>query len=434
MTRGLVISAPQSGAGKTLVALGLARALADAGLRVAPAKCGPDYIDPAFLALAARRGCVSLDPWGMRRKRLGALAAGRAGDADLLLVEGVMGLFDGSAAGPGSTGDLAAILDLPVVLVVDCARMAQSVAAVVAGFLHFRDDVRIAAVILNRVGSDTHEIMMREAMQRVGIPVLGALRRDEALAVPERHLGLVLPGEVAGVEALVARAAGAVARDIDLDAVLDAAEPVSPAGHAGRLPPLGQRIAVARDAAFAFMYEHWIEDWRLGGAELMEFSPLADEPPPAGADAVLLPGGYPELHGARLAAAETFRTGLHAARDRGALIYGECGGYMVLGRTLTDAQGATHRMAGLLPVETRIDRPRRVLGYRLLRHHGPLPFARALSGHEFHYSSEAKGDGPGLFVAVTDARGRRMPPLGLAVGRVCGSYAHVIDAAPEAAA
>jgi len=195
-----------------------------------------------------------------------------------------------------------------------------------------------------------------------------------------------------------------------------------------RLPPLGQRIAIARDEAFAFLYRHWLNDWRAAGAEISFFSPLADEAPAPDADAVFLPGGYPELHGARLAMAANFKAGLAAAAARGALVYGECGGFMVLGRTLTDRDGMRHAMAGLLPVDTSIGNPKRVLGYRRLGHASPLPWPAHLTGHEFHYSS-GKADGAPALFAAADALGRVLPPMGAQIGKVMGSYAHVIDAA-----
>jgi cobyrinic acid a,c-diamide synthase len=191
------------------------------------------------------------------------------------------------------------------------------------------------------------------------------------------------------------------------------------------LPPLGQRIAIARDAAFAFIYPHLLDGWRAAGAELSFFSPLADEAPDTDADAVFLPGGYPELHGAQLAAAATFKAGLRAARDRDALIYGECGGFMVMGDALVDKDGGEHEMARLLPVTTRIDRPKRVLGYRKLVQSGALPWPERLLGHEFHYSSAKQSRLPPLFAAA-DAHGDGLPPMGAAIGRVVGSYAHVI--------
>ena len=428
LAKGIVVGAPRSGSGKTVVTLGLLAALRRQGVAVAPAKAGPDYIDPAFLGRAAGREAVNLDPWSMAPHRLKHLASQQAGDG-LLVVEGVMGLFDAAADGTGSTGDLAELLELPVILVVDGDKQSQSVAPLVAGFANWRIGVRVAGVILNRVASTKHERMLVEALLPTGIPCLGAIPRAPALVVPERQLGLTLPGEFDAFEPFLAAAADAVGEYVDLNALLALAGTLAPADdEPPRLAPLGQRIAIARDAAFAFLYPHFLDGWRGQGAELSFFSPLADEAPDAGADAVYLPGGYPELHGATLAAAQGFKAGLTAARDRGALLYGECGGFMVLGEVLVDRAGVPHEMTGLLPVLTQIDRPKRTLGYRQLTQTGGLPWPTRLNGHEFHYSSAKQSRLPPLFLA-TDARGDSLPPMGAAIGRVMGSYAHVVDAA-----
>lgn len=430
MARGFVLTAPHSGSGKTLVTLGLLRALKRRGVAMAPAKTGPDYIDPAFLSRAAGTPTVNLDPFAMSSAKLKALAGNAARNAELLVVEGVMGLFDGAASGGGSTADLAAALGLPAILVIDCARMAQSVAAIAQGFAGLRSDVHVAGVILNKVASDRHEAMLRPALESISMPVIGVIRRDDGLTVPDRHLGLVLPGEIEGIEAIIERAADSVEAGVDFDGLNEMAAPV-PEGQAKPLAPLGQRIAIARDACFAFTYEHWLRDWRAQGAELSFFSPLADETPAGDADAVFLPGGYPELHGEALAEASGFRQGLIAARDRGVLIYGECGGYMVLGSAITDRNGNRLAMTGLLPHETAIDAPRRILGYRRIAHTGPLPWGEALTGHEFHYSRESvPGASTPLFTAA-DAMGGNRQSHGGVDGRVCGSYLHVIDAAEE---
>ena len=429
LANGLVIAAPRSGSGKTTVTLGLLAALRRSGRVVAPAKTGPDYIDPAFLARAAMREAVNLDPWSMSAARLKSLAAIQATGADLLLVEGVMGLFDGAADHTGSTADLAELLELPVILVVDATSQSQSVAPLVAGFANWRPGVRIAGTILNRTASMKHERMLLDALTATGIACLGAIPRDAALAIPERHLGLVLPGEVAAFDTFLDAAAEAVASYIDLPRLLSLATPLASANTApAPLPPLGQHIAIARDDAFAFLYPHILDGWRARGAELSFFSPLADEAPASVVDAIYLPGGYPELHAARLAHATNFKSGLAAARDRGSLLYGECGGFMVLGETLVDKSGQGHAMAGLLPVTTRIDRPKRILGYRRLIQSGALPWPGHLNGHEFHYSSARQSRLPPLF-AATDARGDPLPPMGAAINRVMGSYAHVVDAA-----
>jgi cobyrinic acid a,c-diamide synthase len=428
MANGLIIGSQHSASGKTLVTLGILAALKRRGLTVVPAKTGPDYIDGAILARVAGTEAINLDPWAMKPERLQSLAMSHAAGADLLLIEGVMGLFDGAADGRGSTGDLAATLKLPVILAVDAERQGQSIAALVSGFARFRPDVAVAGIVINRVATTRHEHMLVTALKPLGIPVLGVLPRRETLTLPERHLGLVLPDEVAAFDAVAAAAADAIEEFVDLNRFLALSNAIFSDSDAicVRLSPLGQRISVARDDAFAFIYPHLLDDWRAQGAELSFFSPLADEPANMNTDAVFLPGGYPELHGRSLASATRFHASLAAARDRGGLIYGECGGYMVLGETLTDKAGVTHKMAGLLPISTDISRPKRTLGYRRLRHTGALPWPRDLLGHEFHYSTGAGG--PPLF-EVTDALGTPLPPMGAVAGRVMGSYAHVIDVA-----
>lgn len=429
MTPGLVIAAPSSGSGKTVTTLGLLRALRTAGVDVASCKVGPDYIDPRFHAAASGRPCRNLDPWAMRRATLARLAGA---EADLLVVEGVMGLFDGAADGTGSTADLAALAGWPVVLVLDVARQGQSAAAVLHGFRGFRPDVHVAGVILNRVGSPSHEAIIRAALAPLGVPVLGAVPRSAALELPHRHLGLVQAEEHADLDAFLDRAAAVLGRAVDLDALRSLARPArfsgSPAGFT--LPPLGQRIALARDQAFAFAYPHLLEDWRAQGAELLPFSPLADEAPDAAADAVYLPGGYPELHAGRLAANRRFMDGLRAAAGRGAVVYGECGGYMVLGDALQDAGGATHTMAGLLPVATSFAKRTLHLGYRRMMALADTPLGPAgteLRGHEFHYASITSADAGQPLFRVADARGTDLGRLGSRQGSICGSFMHIVD-------
>ena len=442
--RGFIIAAPRSGSGKTAITLGIARALVNSGYRVAPAKTGPDYIDPAFLARAAGSAAINLDPWAMDAATLKARAAQHAEGHDTLLIEGVMGLFDSAIDGKGSTADLAATLNLPVILVVDCDRQAQSVAALVHGFASWRDDVSIAGVILNKVASDRHETMLRDALAKTGLPCLGAIPRRADLALPERHLGLVLPGDIEGIEDHLARAGSIMTTHLDFHLLGAIATPLAPAQQIPSLAPLGQRIAIAHDAAFAFVYPHLLGSWHTAGASLSFFSPLRNEAPDENADAVFLPGGYPELHGETIANASGFKSGLLKARDRGALIYGECGGYMVLGQTLTDKSGATYPMMGLLPVSTAIDRPKRVLGYRRLTHSSPLPWPEKLCAHEFHYSQQyfpnVEQSGvterstpyllPPLFGAV-DALGTPLDPMGCVLENVMGSYAHIIEGAAQ---
>jgi cobyrinic acid a,c-diamide synthase len=421
--KALLIAAPASGSGKTLITLGLLRAFRDSGLRVAAAKIGPDHIDPRFHEAASGRACFNLDGWAMAPSQIAALLDHLCEGTDLLIIEGVMGLFDGPRGARGSTADVAALLGIPVLLTLDCRHQAQSAAALVQGFASFRADVTVSGVILNRVASERHEHLLREAL---GHQVIAALRNDEALAWPSRHLGLVQASENPARESFIAEAARRVAHPDLLARLLAGALVPAPAAIASRhqlLKPLGQSIAVAADDAFSFAYPHVLDGWRRAGATLSFFSPLADELPDPRADAVFLPGGYPELHAGRIAAASRFLDGL---RRHPGLVYGECGGYMVLGETLTDAEGRPHAMAGLLPLATSFATRKLHLGYRRLTPLGNAPWADDIRAHEFHYSTlTTEGTADRLF-AAHDAAGTPLPPMGLRRGRVMGSYAHAI--------
>lgn len=436
---GLIVAAPASGSGKTLFVLGLIRHWAAAGVAVASAKVGPDYIDPAFHSAAGGRACISLDAWAMAPAQMATAALAVGDGAEVIVCEGVMGLFDGATATSGSTADVAAAGGWPVVLVVDVRGQAASAAAVVRGFAAHRSDVGVAAVVFNRVGSDRHAAVLHEACA-ASIPeirVAGCLPFVEGLRMPERHLGLVQAAEHVDLEDLLDRAAAWVAAHVDVAALRRLARPwrdVAAPTAAQPMPllaPLGQRIAVADDVAFGFRYALVMEGWRGAGAEIRPFSPLADEAPAADADAVYLPGGYPELFAGRLAGNRTFMAGLREAAARDATIFGECGGYMVMGRGLTDADGVDHAMAGLLPVETSFANRRLHLGYRravTMTDSRLGPAGRGFRGHEFHYARVVR-EGPGqpLF-RCSDAAGRDIGPMGLAVGRVLGSFVHLIAA------
>ncbi|PST19098.1 cobyrinic acid a,c-diamide synthase [Rhizobium sp. JAB6] len=433
---GLLIAAPSSGSGKTTFTLGLLRALRNRGVAVAPGKAGPDYIDPAFHAAAVGSACLNFDPWAMRAELISANSELHRAGGRMLVIEGMMGLFDGAADGTGTPADLAALLGLSVVLVVDCSRMSQSVAAVVIGLANFRADIRIAGVVLNRVASDRHEKMLRQALNAVRMPVIAVIRSDANLALPERHLGLVQAGEHGALEQFIEAAAEVVSKACDFELLLRAAQRHlvrTSAANIARLMPFGQRIAVARDIAFAFCYEHMLLGWKRRGAEISFFSPLADEAPSDDADAIYLPGGYPELHAGKLTAAQHFQNGVKAAAARGARIYGECGGYMVLGEGLVDAAGTRHGMLGLLPVVTSYEKRQRHLGYRRVVPLAGSFFEKPMTAHEFHYSTiVSEGEADRLF-AVRDALNEDLGTAGLQRANVAGSYMHLIDLADEAA-
>lgn len=419
-----MLAAPQSGSGKTTLTLGLLRALKNTGTDICAAKAGPDYIDPGFHALAGGRASVNLDPWAMTGKRISSLAFLQTGTH--LLIEAMMGLFDGAADGSGTAADLAKCLNVPVVLIVDAASQSHSVAALVRGFRDHDPALKFAGVLFNKVGSPRHEAMLRDALATVDVPVLGAIPRNQSLALPERHLGLVQAGEQTGIEAFIENAAGIISGNCDLEAITGCFKPCASDGEiSGQLPAPGQHIAIARDEAFSFIYPHLLQDWRRQGAGLSFFSPLADQGPNDSADAVYLPGGYPELHAGRLSSANGFKTGMLAAVERGALVYGECGGYMVLGEGLVDAEGVKHEMLGLLKLETSFAKRKLHLGYRNLSA-ANFVLGRKLKAHEFHYTTAVKEAGEPLFQSE-DALGENTGDAGLRNDTVMGSYMHVID-------
>lgn len=426
MADAIVVAAPASGSGKTLITLALLRALKNAGINVASAKIGPDYIDPRFHEAATGRPCINLDPWAMRSALVENLVFETSRATDLTIIEGVMGLFDGTDEGLGSTADLAQQLKLPVVLVVDASRQSQSIAALVHGFVTYRPELNVAGVILNCVANERHQRALTKALPHE--LVLGSMPRLPGLQLPSRHLGLVQASELAKLEEFIDQAAELAANSIDLHRLKALAQKLPEPRHPVELlRPLGQVIAVANDSAFGFSYQHVLTGWAKQGAELRFFSPLADQPPYRNADAVFLPGGYPELFAGELAANSNFLDGLLQFASRGGLIYGECGGFMVLGRAIIDAAGTSHAMSALLPHATTFATRKLSIGYRQLRHKSPLPFPRELRGHEFHYSTLAEPlSGDPLF-AMRNSSGGDMGTVGLRIGRIMGSYAHVID-------
>ena len=427
---GLMVSAPSSGTGKTTVMLGLLRAFADDGLTVQPFKSGPDYIDPAFHEAAAGRRSFNLDTWAMDEGLFAAIA-GEAAGADLVIAEGSMGLYDGvagrGATGFGSSAETARRMGWPVVLVLDVGGQAQSAAATALGFREYGDGLPFAGVILNRVASPRHERLTRLGMERAGLPVLGVLPRRGDLTLPERHLGLIQAVEHPDLDAAIAGYAAFLRENVDLGSIRTAAQSEGVPGKGALQRPPAQRIALAQDAAFSFTYPHLLEGWRRAGAEILPFSPLADEAPDATADLVWLPGGYPELHGGTLAGAARFMAGLRSHAETKP-VHGECGGYMALGAALIDKDGVHHEMAGLLGLVTSYEKRKFHLGYRRAVLAAAMPgFAAgtALRGHEFHYSTIIDEPDAAL-AAVSDADGNPVPETGSRRGNVTGTFFHMI--------
>ena len=436
---GLIVGAPRSGSGKTTVTLAILAALRRRGVRVRAAKSGPDYIDPAFHAAATGSSSFNLDSWAMPPRHLADIAAMAMQDAEVLIVESSMGLFDGVAGEAGRTGagaDIAGALGLPVLLVLDISGQSQTAAAMARGFATHDPRVRIGGVVLNQVASERHRTGAAEAMAAIGMPVLGAVFRDNAIMLPERHLGLVQASEHVGLAERLERLADLAERSLDLDAILALAQPTAVTGAARvgpALPPPGQRIALAQDAAFSFVYAHLSEGWRRAGAQIVPFSPLADEAPPGDCDACWLPGGYPELHAGRLAAATRFHKGLTSFAETRP-VHGECGGYMVLGAALETADGVRHAMTGLLDHATSFARRKMNLGYRqaTLLHDSVLgPAGGVVRGHEFHYSQVIEPGTDTPLATLSDASGRVIGPSGGRRGRISGAFFHAIATQPD---
>ncbi len=431
----VVIAGTGSGAGKTTVACGLIGALRRAGRRVQGFKVGPDYIDPSYHRLASGRPGRNLDAFLSGPELIAPLVRHGAAGADVAVIEGVMGMYDG-ASGRGelaSTAHVAKLLRAPVILVVDGSAMARSVAAVVHGFRTFDPGVEVAGVIVNRVGSDIHEQLVREAI--TGVPVLGALRRDDRLTTPERHLGLVPAAErerpaTAALEAL----AEAVAGQVDLAAVerLACAAPFLPGPAwspqpAAANPDRPPRVAIARGPAFSFHYEENLELLTAAGAEMLPFDPVADEALPEGTQGLILAGGFPEVFGAELAANRPLRAQVRALAAAGRPVLGECGGLLYLARELDG-----HAMCGVLPLRAHMA-GRLTLGYREATAATATPWLAAgdaVRGHEFHYSdADAYADARPAWMLTAGGRSRSE---GFVAGAVQASYLHVHWAAhPE---
>ena len=435
-TPGIVVAGVHSGAGKTTIATGLMAALTARGLRVQPFKVGPDYIDPSYHTAVCGRPSRNLDGWLIGEAATVELYRRAAAHADVAVVEGVMGLYDGRSGGgeEGSTAQAAKLLGLPVLLVVDAGRTARSAGATALGFRVFDPEVRIAGVILNRVASDRHAAVVRDAVEReAGVPVLGALPRDAMLALPERYLGLVPVVEGGTAEEFFTRSRERVAQHVDLDRVLALAATATPPRHGDASsslfpsPPRGvrARIAVAMDRAFSFYYADSLDLLRAWGAEIVPFSPLADAALPEGCGAVYIGGGFPELFAADLAANTAMHAALRRAAGEGRVIYGECGGLMYLGETLTDADRREHPMTGLLPLRSTMSGTRLTLAYWDLttRADGPLaPAGHRLRGHEFHWSVPDRTPTPEEALYELDRVGRLE---GFRRGSVSGSYVHL---------
>jgi cobyrinic acid a,c-diamide synthase len=446
--RGCVIAGTQSGAGKTTVALGLMAALKKRGLKVAPFKVGPDFIDPGHHTRITGVPSRNLDGWMLSRDYNLQTFRRAAQGADVAVVEGVMGLFDGydGRSEAGSTAQMAKWLDLPVVLVVDAASMARSVAALVQGFERFDRDLRFAGVVFNRIGGERHLAYLREALKdHVQMPLLGCLPRDDAVAIPERHLGLMTREDFTGGEVASDGLSELLEARLDIAGLLKRLPIISaqpPAPRTDDLPPDAARvrIGVARDRAFCFYYPDNLELLEASGATMVTFSPMTDKALPEDLDGLYFGGGYPELYAEALSANSGLRAQVLQKGRQGMPIYGECGGFMYLCRQLIDPHGRSHPMVSLFPFTTRMFPRLRALGYREVTLTADVligPKGARIRGHEFHYSEIADSQAASVpetcyRISARDGGGAR--PEGYRHRRCLGSYVHLhFGSNPEAA-
>ena len=431
----MVVGAAQSGAGKTTATMALIMGLRRRGLRVQPFKVGPDYLDPQLLSWAAGRPCRNLDSWMLAPVHLLELFHHACRGADVAVVEGVMGLFDGKSgdSDEASTAAVARLLDAPVILILDAARASRTVGAVGLGLSRADRRLNVVGALLNRVASVRHRDACVEGLEAVGVPCLGHVFRGEALVLPDRYLGLLSPAETEPRRGL-RRALEKAAAGLDLDELLRAARvPPRPAARPELFPadrlPVRARIAIARDRAFHFYYQDCLDLLEAWGAELVPFSPLESPALPAGAGGVYLGGGYPELFAAELAANSSLIADLRRANRRGVLVYAECGGAMYVARAIEDAEGRRHRMAGLWPVTVSLRQRRLTVGYRRVRACAPSFLARGRMGgpelpaHEFHYSHLHRHSGRGQAAWLVLDQGDRRE--GYATPHLTASYIHL---------
>jgi cobyrinic acid a,c-diamide synthase len=447
----LVIAGTHSGVGKTTVTVGLIAALCQRGLTVQPFKVGPDFIDPSYHSLAAGRPSRNLDAWLLPPERVRSCFGRAAGTADLALIEGVMGLYDGSDYDneSGSTAEVAKLLGAPVVLVLDAGKIARSAAAIALGYQQFDEDLTLAGFIVNRVAGESHGRGVAAAVERsTGLPVLGWLPREEQLQVPERHLGLIPTAEPGRWQEFTHAAGTVAARYLDLDRLLALARRAPPLSEQGSLHVLSEPrcladderpiIAVARDEAFTFTYEDNLDLLRAAGAQVVQFSPLRDEALPPRTAGILLCGGFPEVYAERLAANRALHAALWAAQRLEMPMYAECGGLMYLTEAIHDANGGAHSMVGLLPGRCEMG-GRLTLGYRVARAAGASWFLsenEEVRGHEFHYSAwhGRPADLPPAYLLRPRLGRAEAQPEGARVGNLWASYVHVhFGAKPELA-
>lgn len=428
--KGVVIAAPQSNSGKTSISIGIIAALKQRGFSISALKNGPDYIDPSLLQYAGAEKTYNYDVWAMRditRARI----LNNIRDSNIIIAEGAMGLFDE----PSSTAQMAKDTKLPVILVIDCRSMAGSIAPLVRGFIGFDADVNIVGVILNHVMSERHGNILRQSLQDhlPNIVLIGILPHRPEITLKKRHLGLVQANDDVMINDKIKQLANIILQYCDMDVLLSIMQPlqrkdINHDNHAMILPlcKKNQKISIAKDKAFSFIYPHIIDNWQDNNIEISYFSPLNDESPDDDCHAIFLCGGYPEHYGNILSQAHHFHHAMQQASKKGKMIYGECGGYMTLGNILIDKDNEQYNMLGLLPLQTSINAPKRILGYRHIAT-SPHWSHHHYKGHEFHYSREKHQENANYFCKFTNYQGDDLGASGMVINNIAGSYQHIID-------
>ena len=429
----VVIAATQSGSGKTTIVTGLLAALRAKGLNVQSYKIGPDYIDPGYHRLASGRYAHNLDTWLVPKEKIRDLMCKTAGDADVCIIEGVMGLYDGGKGGISSTAELAKLLDAPVLLVINAKSMGESAAALALGFKEYDPTVNIAGVSVSRLGAETHKEMIVEALKRLGIDTYGAIMRNEAMHMPERHLGLLPVEENAEDKRVVAEIGKHVAAEVDVDKVYELAKtapPIETDDEATAAPEKRVRIGVAHDEAFSFYYPASLAVLERLGAEIVTFSPLHDWAVPD-VDALMFGGGFPEMFAEKLNANNIMMDDIKKAAANGMPIYAECGGFMYLMKQLINFRGNAYPMLGIVPGEVTMNRNLQTVGYveaTMMRDTILGKKGTVLHGHEFHFSSECDPNpGDDYPRAYSFKKMRKQEPYlaGYAKDNILGSYLHI---------
>lgn len=442
-----MIAGAGSGVGKTSMALGITRALRRRGLRVQPFKVGPDFLDPTYLKLAAGRTCYNLDGWMSDRPYVEGLFDHATADADMAVIEGVMGMFDGAdpTSLDGSTAQMAQWLDAPVLLVVGAHGLARTLAAVVKGFVEFEPGIQLAGVIANRCGSEKHQRWLAESLAGAKLPPLvGAVPREGLPTLQDRHLGLVTADHSVLPEQLIEQLADACDEHLDMDRIMALGQEVQRRERIESVPQSTSkqvRIGVARDEAFHFCYPDNLELLTRHGAEVVPFSPLADDALPEDLHGLYLPGGYPEEHAQRLSANRSMAECVRQFADSGKCIYAECGGLMYLGHQLETLDGRKQSMVGVLPIDTRMLPKRKTLGYVEVTLDRPSlfgPQGTTIRGHEFHYSEitdqSLEPDGWRQVYRIQRRRDDTLRTEGFQKGNILASYVHLHWASQPAVA